>query len=106
MSGSIFDPNCPPLVRTAALFSMACFAFRVGFDQQLQALLLPRPGSIITLSRPILDEKGDELQAGLDVVVLDCDDACRILASADREDETAVAAWIRPGEWYQREGKR
>jgi hypothetical protein len=59
----------------------------------------PEPGSIITLAEEVLDERGDCLPVGLDVVVLECHDDGSILVSADNVEEEDVEAWVHDGEW-------
>lgn len=98
----VLMPLAPPLLRVACLWGMAFYAFQVAFDEALARLRLPRPGSIITLACPILDENGDELPVGLDVVAVECRDDGSILVSADQEDETEVSAWVHPGEGRSR----
>lgn len=99
---SVFDPEVPPLLRMSCLWGMACFFAELEIGPALVRLQLPRPGSIITLAVPVLDENGDTLPAGLDVVALECHEDGSILCSAEREDETPADCWVHTGEWYQR----
>lgn len=62
----------------------------------------PAMNSIITLTAPVLDENGDALLAGQDVVVLEAHDDGSILVSADNEAGEEVVAWVHEREWEQR----
>lgn len=66
----------------------------------------PAAGSVITLAVSVLDERGDRLPAGLDVVVLEVYDDGSILVSADNAAEQDVSAYVHEGEWSQRPEER
>lgn len=61
---------------------------------------LPEPGSIVTLTRPCLDDNNDTLPAGLDVVFLEEVAPGVLLVDAEDEEGNPVDARIREGDWH------
>ena len=99
---TIFDRDCPAIVRAGRLINFACFNFEIQFGNALAVLRAPALGTIVTLRVDRLDEDGDEMEADHNVVVLDVDEQGKPLVSYEHDDGHEGYAWLNCGEWYQR----